>query len=77
MEETVSRDGANRLNKHSRIADTGWSSTLGVGCGAYLKKQSVTKCYTGPRTWTASVERPKVRKMNMRFETWKLRIWTL
>jgi hypothetical protein len=31
------RVASNILNKQLQIADTGWSSTLGPGCGAYLK----------------------------------------
>jgi hypothetical protein len=61
--------GANVLNKQSQTADKGWSSSLGRGIGMgpatpqHKKKPLVTKCYTGPRTWTDSVERLKLTKM--------------
>jgi hypothetical protein len=45
---------ANILNKQSRAAENGWSSSLGVGLGLTVSQQkricSLTKCYTGPRT---------------------------
>jgi hypothetical protein len=33
----------------------------------------VTKCYKGPPNWTDTLERPKARKMGMRFGTWNVR----
>jgi hypothetical protein len=36
------------------------------------KKQLVTKCYTGPRDWMESLERPKQRKMDVRLRTWNV-----
>jgi hypothetical protein len=33
----------------------------------------ITKCYIGPRNWTDTLERPKARKMDMRFGTWNIR----
>jgi hypothetical protein len=39
-----------------------------------VKNNVVTKYYEGPRTWTDSLDkRPKLRKMEMRFGTWKVR----
>jgi len=47
------------MNKKSRPADKGWSYSLRVGPGADdsspLKKQLITKCYTGPRNWRVVV----------------------
>jgi hypothetical protein len=38
-------------------------------------KQLVTKCNEGPRTWSHSLDkRPKLRKTNIRFCTWNVRI---
>jgi hypothetical protein len=54
----------NILNKHSRTAEKGWSSSLGL----------VTECHKGPRTWTDSLDkRLKRKKMDMRFVTWNVR----
>jgi hypothetical protein len=67
---------ANILNKQSRTADKGWPSSLGLGRGLTTpprKKKHVTKCYKGPRNWTDTLERPKARKMDMRFVTWNVR----
>ena len=59
MEERppIWKEVANILNKQSRTADKGWSSSLGVGRGAnnsytIKKKYPVTKCLQEPRTWT-------------------------
>jgi hypothetical protein len=56
----------NILNKQSRRADIWWSS-LGEEPIAphYKKKQPVTKCCTGSRNLTDSLERPGKRKMDM------------
>jgi len=35
----IRRVAANKLNKHSRTADDGWSSSLGVGRGANNSSQ--------------------------------------
>jgi hypothetical protein len=55
------RVAANILNKQSRTADKGWSSSFGVGHGANnssLKKISLlTKIIKKPRTWTDSVDK--------------------
>jgi hypothetical protein len=37
------------------------------------QRKHVTKCYKGPRNWTGTLERPKARKMGMRFGTWNVR----
>lgn len=51
---------SNILNKHSRKADKGQFSSLGVDvdvASPRLKKiQLVTKCYTGPQTLRGSLE---------------------
>jgi hypothetical protein len=62
------RKVANILNKQSRTADKGWSSSLGVGRGANISSPQennlVTKTFTKPRTWTDSLDkRPKRKKM--------------
>jgi len=60
------------LNKQSRIADKGWSSTWHFGWGlttSHRKKISMWN-YTGPWIWTDSMERPWLR--NIRPETWNL-----
>ena len=51
------RVGANKLNKHSRTADEGWSSSLGVGRGSnnppvknIVKKRSQVRCLPGDQT---------------------------
>jgi hypothetical protein len=67
---------ANILNKQSRTVDRGWLSSLGVGRGdnnPHRKNYLVTNCFSEPRTWTDALARPKHRKMDMRFETWKVR----
>jgi hypothetical protein len=56
------RVAANILNKQSRTADNGWSSSLGVGRVANnpppeRNSMFVTKHYTQPRTWTDSLDR--------------------
>jgi hypothetical protein len=52
------------LNTKSRTADKWWPSSVGVGRGVAIphsKNHGVMKCYTGPRTWTDSLERPRQR----------------
>jgi hypothetical protein len=46
---------------------------MGLTTPHLKKNQSVTKCYTGPQTWTASLKRPKQRKIGIRFGTWNAR----
>jgi hypothetical protein len=50
---------ANMLNKHTRTADRGWSSSLGVGRGPNKphlhKTKFATKRYTQPGTRTDSL----------------------
>ncbi|KAJ4443717.1 hypothetical protein ANN_05392 [Periplaneta americana] len=56
------RVAANILNKQSRTADKGWSSSLGVGRRAktrHRKKQLVTKPNNKPRNGTDSPARPQ------------------
>jgi hypothetical protein len=69
----VWRAAVNILNKLSRTADRGWSSSMVVERGvthSTVKSQYVTKCCTGPRTLTDSSERPKQRKLDLIFVTW-------
>jgi hypothetical protein len=54
---------ANILNKQSRTAEKGWSSSLGLGEPAFMK------CYAGPQNWMDSLEQPRKWKMDMRFGT--------
>jgi hypothetical protein len=61
----VRRVAANILNKQSRTADKGWSSSLWV----------VTKCFKALRTWTDSLARHKQWKKDMRFGTWEQITW--
>ena len=55
------RVAANILNKQSRTADKGWSSSLVVGRGAKqlltVKTYQVMNCLQEPRTWTDTVVR--------------------
>jgi hypothetical protein len=50
----LQRVAANILNKQSRTADKGWTSSLGVGPTTPHRKDFsiVTKCFKVPRTWT-------------------------
>jgi len=70
------RVAANILNKQSRTADKGWSSSLGGGCWARcwqlltVKTGFVTKHERLPQTWIVTSVRPKQRKGDMRFGTW-------
>ena len=36
------------------------------------KIKGVQKRHTGPRNWTENLERPRQRKMDMRFGTWNV-----
>jgi hypothetical protein len=69
---------ANVLNKQSRTADKGWSSSLGVGRDA--NNSSPLKCILlrnihrqSLRTWTDTLVRHKQRKREMRFCTCNVR----
>jgi hypothetical protein len=68
---------ANILNKQSRKADKGWSSSLGVELrvtSPHRKMQLVMKYYT--EALADCLERPRKRKMDMRFGTWNVRsLW--
>jgi hypothetical protein len=71
----VWRVAANILNKQSRTAKKGMSSRLGLTTPYHKKKSSlpkVTKCL-GPEQilWINDM---KLRKMDMRFGTWNVRI---
>jgi hypothetical protein len=75
MEERppIWRVGTNVLNKQSRTADKGWSSSLGVGRGvenSSLKTYQVPKLELLHRTWTDTVVRPEQRERDTRFGTW-------
>jgi hypothetical protein len=49
----------------TRVGPTAWG--LGEEFLTLKKKEkSITKCYTGPRNWTDSLERPRQRKMEGR-----------
>jgi hypothetical protein len=70
----VGKVAANILNKQSRTADKGWSSSLGVGRVANnsspQKNKLVMKDHKKPRTRTNSLDkRPKLKKMD---EIWYL-----
>jgi hypothetical protein len=61
----------NILSKQPEKLTRGGTS-LGVCWGLttpHRKNQHVTKRYTGPRTCTDSLERPRQRKMNVTFGT--------
>jgi hypothetical protein len=68
------RVAVNILNKQSRTAERGWSSSLWLGTGADSPPPSnllsVTKQEGGPRNRTGSLARTKHRKMVMSFGTW-------
>jgi hypothetical protein len=50
-----------------------WCWMWGLGLTTLRRKnQYVRKCHTGSWTWTDSLERPKQRKMDMRFGTCKI-----
>jgi hypothetical protein len=66
------RVATNILNKHSRTADRGRSSSLGVGLTT--PHQLVMKCHKGIGLGTDSLnKRIKLRKMDMRFGMWIVR----
>jgi hypothetical protein len=73
----IRRVAANILNKQSRTAGKGFSSSWGLGVGLTtlaLKNNIVTKCQKGPRTWTDSLhKRPELRKIIMIFGTLDVR----
>jgi hypothetical protein len=54
------RVAANILNKQSRRADSGWSSSYGVD-------------YAQPRNRTDYLAQTKHRKMDLKFVTWNVR----
>ena len=61
------------VNKQSRTANKGWSSTLGEGRRAnnpsYWKHRHITNCSKPPRIRTNPFERRKHRKIDLRFGT--------
>jgi hypothetical protein len=68
----------NILNKQSRTADKGVAFQLGGWAWGTqiltVKNKLVTKDHKKPRTWTDSLDnRPKRKKMDMRFGTWNVR----
>jgi hypothetical protein len=71
------RVAVNILNKQSRTADSGWSSSLGVGRGAKnpspLNSLFVTNHYAQPWNKMDYLAQAKHRKMDMRFGTWNVR----
>jgi hypothetical protein len=69
----VWRAAANAINKQSREPARGCPPVWGLlveQTTRRRKNDSVTKCYTGIRTWTESV---KLRKMDMRPGRWNVR----
>jgi hypothetical protein len=54
----ILRVAANILNNQSRTADKEWSPRLEIGRGANSSSPLITKCYTGSRNWTDSLEQP-------------------
>jgi hypothetical protein len=69
----VWRVAANILNKQSRTADKGWSSSVGLTTPQH-KNMLVTRDHTKPQTWTDSLDkRPRRKKIDMRFGTWNVR----
>jgi len=79
MEEwpQIWRVAANILNKQSRTADKGWSSSLGVERGAnncsLSKNILLQNIHTKPRTWTDTLVEPKQRERDMSFGIWNVR----
>jgi hypothetical protein len=69
------RVAASILNKRSRAANKGWSSSLRVGLSTlHSKNKFVTTCYKGPGTWEDSLDkRPKLEKTDMRFSACNVR----
>jgi hypothetical protein len=57
---------ANILDKRSRTADKGWSSSMGVERGAInssvLKNKLVAKCHQWLRSWADSLDKRRKRK---------------
>jgi len=56
------------LNKKSRRADKGWSSSLGLGKGLTIphhKIHLVTRFYTDLHMWMDSLDQPKIWKLDM------------
>jgi hypothetical protein len=56
----LSRAAANILNKQSRTAYKGWSSSMGLGVGLTtltVKNKLVTKIQKRPWTWTDSLDK--------------------
>jgi hypothetical protein len=66
---------ANILNKQSRTANNGWSSSFGRRADNPPPYNSVfvTKHYAQPQIRTDYLAQPKHRKMDLRFGTWNVR----
>jgi hypothetical protein len=70
------RVAANILNKQSRIADKGWSSSFGVRVGLTISNRKIYACYKMPQKPSCLDyldKRPTSRKVNMIFRTWNVR----
>jgi hypothetical protein len=50
-----------------------WGLYEGLTTSRRKKKRLFTKCYTGLQTWAGSLERPRQRKMDMKFGIWNVR----
>jgi hypothetical protein len=80
MEEKASRYGGqlriywiSSRGQPTRGGPPAWGLGGGVTTPHRKKKKHVTKCHRGPRNWTDTLERPKAKKMDMRFGTWNVR----
>jgi hypothetical protein len=62
----ICRLADNILSKQSRRPKRGGPPALWLG-EAVKKKQLVMKCYTGPRNWMDSLERPRKRNIDVIF----------
>jgi hypothetical protein len=73
----ICRVAVNIVNKQLQTANSWWSSSLGVGQGLKLSPIKLIVCYK--TLYTASEQdrifaQPNHRKMDMRFDTWNVRL---
>jgi hypothetical protein len=71
----IRRAAANILNKQSQATKQVGSSSFGSwawGFTPHGKIKLVTECCKGHMTWTDSLERLKLNKIDMRFGTWNI-----